>query len=76
MVLETHRAVGSDAVTKATPQKRFQQALKLGRLKVAWEAALQMKETASWKALGLAALEGLDMDMALAAFRWGRTGCG
>lgn len=71
VILETHRAVAtaSDNMAKTTPQKRFQQALKLGRLKVAWEAALQMREAAAWKSLGLAALEMLDMDIAVAAFR-------
>lgn len=70
VVLETHRSLqGEIAGAQAGATKRFQQALKLGRLKMAWESALQLRNNETWKALGMAALERLDMDMALAAFR-------
>ena len=48
---------------------RLQQSLRLGRLKSAWESAIQLKSPDIWKGIGMAALERLDMDMALAAFR-------
>lgn len=49
--------------------RRFQQNIKLGRLKAAWEFAIQMRTTETWEALGVAALELLDVDMAIAAYR-------
>lgn len=48
---------------------RFAQALKLLRLTDAWHYAQQLKAPESWKALGTAALELLDVDMAIAAYR-------
>lgn len=42
------------------------QNLKLGRLKGAWECAVAMHSAETWAALGVAALELLDVDMAIA----------
>ncbi|KAG1674427.1 hypothetical protein FOA52_012954 [Chlamydomonas sp. UWO 241] len=71
VVLETHRSlqVVDTAAAKGTAPKRFTQALKLGRLRAGWEAALQLRTPDVWSQLGMAALECLDIDMALAAYR-------
>ena len=45
---------------------RFAQSLKLGRLKGAWECAVQLRSNEVWGQLGSAALELLDVDMATA----------
>ena len=54
-----------------SPTSRLQQSLRLGRLKSAWESAMQLRSPEVWKSIGMAALERLDMSMALAAFRYG-----
>ncbi|MEW5304579.1 MAG: hypothetical protein WDW36_007181 [Sanguina aurantia] len=70
MVLETHKSLQpNDAVARANPQRRFTQALKLYRLRDAWECATQMRSVDAWQQLGGAALEILDLDMAIAAHR-------
>lgn len=60
---------GLDALKTIDAFNRLQQSLRLGRLKAAWESAVQLKSPDVWKSIGMAALERLDMDMALAAFR-------
>ncbi len=45
---------------------RFQQTLKLGRLKAAWDSAVAMRSAEAWSQLGVAALELLDVEMAMA----------
>mmetsp|Transcript_36982 Transcript_36982/g.82211 ORF Transcript_36982/g.82211 Transcript_36982/m.82211 type:complete len:1366 (+) Transcript_36982:300-4397(+) len=70
VILDTHRALQiNDALSRAAPQRRFQQCLKLCRIKAAWECAVQMRSQDAWRQLGLAALEVLDVDMAIACFR-------
>lgn len=70
ITLETHRAIQSnDALSRAAPQRRFQQTLLLYRLKDAWDCALSLKLPEHWKSLGTAALEVLELDMAVAAYR-------
>ncbi|GAX77949.1 hypothetical protein CEUSTIGMA_g5391.t1 [Chlamydomonas eustigma] len=70
ITLDTHRSLQTtDNFSKGAPQKKLQQCLKLGRLKAAWDSAVQLRNPEVWKTLGMAALEKLDMDMALAAFR-------
>lgn len=70
VTLDTHRALAiNDAMARQAPQRRFQQALKLFRLQMAWECAVAMKSPEAWRQLGLAALEVLDIQMAIAAYR-------
>ncbi len=45
---------------------RFLQCLKLGRLKAAWDCAVSLRTSEGWSQLGTAALELLDVDMAIA----------
>ena len=71
IVLESHRLLqGLQAsAQKTAPLKKLAQCLKLGRLKSAWEAALQLKSPDAWRSIALAALEKLDLDVAQAAYR-------
>lgn len=71
VVLESHRLLQGNAnsAQKTAPLKKLAQCLKLGRLKAAWEAALQLKSPDAWRSIALAALEKLDMDVAQAAYR-------
>jgi len=71
VVLDTHRALQAvdAAAAKGNAAKRFQQALRLGRLRACWEAALVLRTPDVWSSLGLGSLEQLDVDMALAAYR-------
>jgi len=46
--------------------RRFSQCLKLCRLKAAWESALLLRNNENWRQLGVAALEMLDVEMAIA----------
>jgi len=70
VILDTHRNVQSnDAVAKNAPGKRFSQCLKLCRLKAAWESAVLLRNNDAWRQLGVVALEMLDVEMAIAAYR-------
>ncbi|KAF5840991.1 hypothetical protein DUNSADRAFT_14848 [Dunaliella salina] len=70
VILDTHRNVQSnDAVAKNAPGKRFSQCLKLCRLKAAWESAALLRNNDAWRQLGVVALEMLDVEMAIAAYR-------
>lgn len=70
VMLETHRALqNNDAMSRAAPTRRFTQALLLHRMKDAWECALVLKTPETWKELGQAALEMLEMDTAIASYR-------
>jgi hypothetical protein len=44
---------------------RFQQALALGRLSVAWAAAALLTRQDTWRELGDAALQALDVELAI-----------
>ena len=48
-------------------QERFLQALALGQLTVAWPAAVHLKQVDAWQDLGDAALQALEVDLAI---RW------
>lgn len=51
------------------PPPSFSQACKLLRLEDAWRCALALKSADVWRQLGVAALEALDVDTAVAAYR-------
>jgi WD repeat-containing protein 19 len=48
---------------------RFTQQLKLCQLKAAWDCAVVLKTPEAWQQLAVAALEQLDVELAVAAYR-------
>ena len=54
--------------------RRFAAAVKLYKLKDAQECASALRSTETWRALALAALDVLDIDMAVQAYRQVRAG--
>lgn len=70
-VLETHRALKhTDSIMKNSHFKRFQQCLKLFHLQDAWNIAMILKNADTWRQLGQAALEVLEVELAMAAYRF------
>eukprot|EP00798_Chlamydomonas_sp_ICE-L_P012670 gene12669-15902_t len=60
VTLDTHRAINTtDAMAKTN----------LGQLRTAWDCAVQLRNTEAWTQLAHAALEMLDLDMAIASYR-------
>ncbi|PNW73788.1 hypothetical protein CHLRE_13g572700v5 [Chlamydomonas reinhardtii] len=70
VTLESHKMLQpGDAVARAAPAKRFAAALKLYKLRDAVECAKQLRQVESWRTLALAALDVLDIDTAINAYR-------
>lgn len=70
ILLETHRSLQpSDPAHRANPGKRLAQALALRRLRDAAECCGRIKSPDAWQQLAVAALEALDLELAVAAYR-------
>ncbi|GFH09592.1 WD_REPEATS_REGION domain-containing protein, partial [Haematococcus lacustris] len=70
LALDSHRTLmAADSLSRATPLRKFQQCLRLGRLKMAWDCAVTLGSSEAWGQLGVAGLELLDIHMAVAAYR-------
>ncbi|KXZ49298.1 hypothetical protein GPECTOR_22g892 [Gonium pectorale] len=70
IILDSHKLLQpGDAVARSTPAKRFAQAIKLYKMREAVECATQLRQTDTWRSLALAALEVLDIEIAINAYR-------
>uniref|UniRef100_A0A061RSU0 Wd repeat-containing protein 19 n=2 Tax=Tetraselmis sp. GSL018 TaxID=582737 RepID=A0A061RSU0_9CHLO len=72
VTLETHQALQDEAVRTGGPQalrRRFDSLLAMGDLKAAWEVAFNLKNDDVWHRLCNAALDAMDVDLAIWIFR-------
>ncbi|GLC35581.1 hypothetical protein PLESTB_000191100 [Pleodorina starrii] len=70
VILDSHKMLQpGDAVARSVPAKKFAQALKLYKMREAVECAMQLRQTETWRSLALAALDVLDVDVAINAYR-------
>lgn len=70
VILDSHKLLQpNDAVARSAPQKRLQQALKLYKLRDAVECAQQLRQPDVWRTVALTALDVLEVDVAIGAYR-------
>lgn len=73
LIADVHFPLQEDSIRNGGPQaprKRFDALLALGDLKGAWEAAVDLKSRDAWGALCDAALNAMDIDLAIWVFRF------